>query len=481
VNVGQASLARRSKAKEAVPRPRLPYKQALAWLYSLQRFGIKLGLENIERLVDELRLGSARALACSSRRPRREAPAAPWKVIHVAGTNGKGSVCAIIDSICRAQGYRTGLFTSPHLVTFRERIRINGEMICEDAVANGLSTIRNLITDWDPHPTFFEVTTALALKYFFDPAGRGAKRDSGQLPSPSPFPSPRGERIKVRGASRDHDKLDVVILETGIGGRLDATNAIQSDVSVITRIDFDHEEWLGNTLVEIATEKAGIIKAGIPVVCAPQRPDAEKVIRARAMDCEAPLQFVTEFYERSPIALRGEYQKQNAAVAIAAIHAAKIEIDEKAIARGLARIDWPARFQKWDERTIIDGAHNPAAAHALAETWRETFDDERATLILAVLSDKDLHGICETLVAIADSVLLPRIRSERAASPDALAKILSTLTPPLPYSITPSVGEALDLARAKTNPILITGSLHFAGEVLAHLRGEPAAFEECAQ
>src|SRR5205085_72401 len=185
-------------------------KEALAWLYSLQRFGIKLGLENIRRLITEMHvdLGGAR-------------------VIHVAGTNGKGSVCAMIDSLCRAQGYRTGLFISPHLVTFRERIRVNGEMISEDAVADGLTIIRDLIADWDPHPTFFEITTALALKHFSEA------------------------------------RIDVVVLETGLGGRLDATNAVQSDVSVITPIGLDHEEWLGNTLAQIAGEKAGIIKPGV--------------------------------------------------------------------------------------------------------------------------------------------------------------------------------------------------------------------------
>jgi len=135
----------------------------------------------------------------------------------------------------------------------------------------------------------------------------------------------------------------------------------------------------------------------------------------------------------------------------------------------------------WDDRTIIDGAHNPAAARFLAETWREIFGDERATLVLAVLSDKNLHAICEALAPIANSVLLPKIRSERGAHPETLAKVLANITPPLPYSITSSVTDALDRARAKPNPILITGSLHFAGEVLAHLRGEPAAFEECAQ
>jgi dihydrofolate synthase/folylpolyglutamate synthase len=178
--------------------------------------------------------------------------------------------------------------------------------------------------------------------------------------------------------------------------------------------------------------------------------------------------------------LRGEYQKQNAAVAIAAIHAANIDVKERAIVRGLAAIEWPARFQKWDERTIIDGAHNPGAARVLAQTWREVFGD-KATLVLAVLSDKDLRGICEALAPIAASVLLPKIRSERAAARGELAKIFSIITPSLPYSITPSVPAALDIARANPTPILITGSLHFAGEVLAHLRGEPAAFEECSQ
>jgi dihydrofolate synthase / folylpolyglutamate synthase len=423
-----------------VPRPPLTYKEALAWLYSLQRFGIKLGLENIERLLDE-----CCSDVCVKRPALAAASASTFKIIHVAGTNGKGSVCAMIDSICRAQGYRTGLFTSPHLVTFRERIRVNGEMISEDAVANGLTSIRNLVANWEPHPTFFEVVTALALKHFSD------------------------------------TNVDIAILETGLGGRLDATNAVQSDVSVITPIDFDHEKWLGKTISEIAAEKAGIIKPGVPVVSACQRPEAEEVIRAGAANCRAPLEFVTEPYDETPIALAGLHQKQNAALAIAAICTAKMDVDSSAIARGLACIEWPARFQRWDERTIIDGAHNPAAAYAITETWREIFGAQRATLILAMLADKNLRAICEALAPISELVLLPKIRSERAADPKELAKILADITPSLPYSIAPSVGEALTVAGAKPNPILVTGSLHFAGEVLAHLRGEPSAFEECAQ
>jgi dihydrofolate synthase / folylpolyglutamate synthase len=411
-----------------VPRPLLSYTEALAWLYDLQRFGIKLGLENIRRLIAELYIDLRGS-----------------RVIHVAGTNGKGSVCAMIDSILRAHGYRTGFFTSPHLVTFRERIRVNGEMISQDAVANGLTDLRNLVRDWDPHPTFFEITTALGLRYF------------------------------------SSAKIEIAILETGLGGWLDATNVVRSNVSIITTIELDHQQWLGDTIEEIATQKAGIIKPKIPVVSATQRAEAEAVIRARAAECEAPLEFVNDSYQKTPVGLSGEHQKQNAALAIAALRAANIDINDSSIARGLASVDWPARFQHWNDRIVIDGAHNPAAARVLAKTWRETFGDERATLLLAILSDKDLRGICEALAPISESVLFPRIHSERAASPEDLARTLSTITPSLPYSVTASIDEALAKAQLRPAPTLITGSLHFAGEVLAHLRGEPAAFEECAQ
>jgi dihydrofolate synthase / folylpolyglutamate synthase len=414
VNVGEASV------------PRLSYQEALTWLYSLQRFGIKLGLENIRRLIDALHidLGNAR-------------------VIHVAGTNGKGSVCAMIDSICRAQGYRSGLFISPHLVTFRERIRVNGEMISEEVVADGLTNIREIVADWDPHSTFFEVTTALALQHFAN------------------------------------GKIDVVILETGLGGRLDATNAIQSNVSVITPIDLDHQQWLGDSIEQIAKEKAGIIKPHVPVISAAQKSEAAVVIQRRVAECEAPIQFVTDSHSTHPISLDGNYQKQNAALAIAALSAAKIDINDDAVKRGLAEIEWPARFQRWDESTIIDGAHNPAAACVLAETWREAFGDQPATLILAILSDKDLPEICEALAPIADYALLPRIRSERAANPQTLAKVMVDCG--IRCQIVGTFADALEKARARSTPILITGSLHFAGEALAYLQGKPAAFEECAQ
>jgi dihydrofolate synthase/folylpolyglutamate synthase len=411
-------------------------RDALAWLYSLQRFGIKLGLENIQRLIEKVPSASCRWDTGWKPVPR---------VIHVAGTNGKGSVCAMMDSILRTAGHRTGLFTSPHLVTFRERIRVNGEMLSEDAVASGLTLLRDLVRDWNPHPTFFEIVTALALKHFADA------------------------------------KIDIAILETGLGGRLDATNAVASDVAVITPIAFDHEKWLGDSIAKIAAEKAGIIKQGTPIVSAKQAADAEQVIRARATECKAPLQFITESYDRRPVALRGQHQKQNAAIAIAAVRAAGISIDDAAIARGLASVQWPARFQSWDDRTIIDGAHNPAAARILAETWREMFGNERATLILAVLADKNLAGICQALLPITDFVFLPKIRSERAAQRAEIARILASLDSVPSYLLSDSIADALQAARAKSNRILITGSLHFAGEALAFLQGKPAAFEECVQ
>ncbi len=404
------------------------YREALAWLYGTQRFGIKLGLENIQRLLGAL-----------------EVPAKEQRIVHVAGTNGKGSVCAMIDAVCRAQGYRTGLFTSPHLVTYRERIRVDGEMITEEKVAEGLSTIRSLTSDWEPHPTFFEITTALALIHFKE------------------------------------FRCEVVALETGLGGRLDATNAVQPVVSVITPIGYDHQAWLGNTLEEIAGEKAGIIKAHVPVVSAAQEPAAEKVLRARAIECEAPLKIVSGSYTNAPLALAGTHQKQNASLAIAALQSGGIAVQDQAIAQGLASVDWPARFQRWDERIIIDGAHNPAGARILAQTWTEVFGDQRATLIVAVLDDKDVAGICQALAPISASAILPKIRSERALPPEELARTLSATNPSLPYSIASSLGDALDQAHQRSNVILVTGSLHFAGETLAALRGDLAAFEECAQ
>ena len=413
---------------EATARPSTGYQEALAWVYRTQRFGIKLGLDNIRRLLSELSV-----------------PEKQQRIIHVAGTNGKGSVCAMIDAVCRAQGYRTGLFTSPHLVTYRERIRVDGEMIAEENVARGLNSIRTHVSDWDPHPTFFEITTALALIHFKERA------------------------------------CEVIVLETGLGGRLDATNAVEPVVSVITPIGYDHQAWLGNSLEEIAGEKAGIIKARVPVVSAVQEPAAEKILRARAAECEAPLEIASGLYTKTPLALVGAHQKQNASLALAALQSGGIAVEEEAITQGLASVDWPARFQFWDDRIIIDGAHNPAGAAVLAKTWREQFGDERATIILALLRDKDVPGIWRALAPIAQRMILPPAHNERALPAPELAKIGVALSPSLSISIASSIDDAFRQAQEERERVLVTGSLHFAGEALATLRGEMAAFEECAQ
>lgn len=415
-------------AGEASARPSPACKEALRWLYGTERFGIKLGLENISRLLREL-----------------EVPEKSQRIVHVAGTNGKGSVCAMVDAIARAQGYRTGLFTSPHLVSYRERIRVDGEMIGEDEVAAALTRIRDKISDWDPHPTFFEITTALALLHF-----------------------------KKRGC-------EVIALETGLGGRLDATNAVQPVVSLITPIGYDHQTWLGHSLEKIASEKAGIIKPCVPVVSAVQEPEAESVIRARAAACEAPLHVVTVPYTGTPLALAGAHQRENAALAIAALRFGGVAVNEGAIVRGLADVVWPARFQFWDDRIIIDGAHNPAGAGVLAKTWREQFGDERATIVLAVLADKDIAGILQALAPIAERMILPPARSERAMPREEIALVGANLFPGLPISLAPSLDAAFHEGRAGRERILVTGSLHFAGEALATLGGDAAALEECAQ
>jgi dihydrofolate synthase/folylpolyglutamate synthase len=350
----------------------------------------------------------------------------------------------MVDAISRAAEHRTGLYTSPHLVTFRERIRLNGDMITVEAIAQRLTDIRELCAGWDPHPTFFEITTALALRYFQD------------------------------------EGCAVVVLETGLGGRLDATNVMQPNASVITPISIDHQKWLGATLREIATEKAGIIKPGVPVVSARQLPVVEEVIRSRAAECESPITWSNEPYEAAPISLFGSYQKQNAGIALAAVRAARIEASEHDVIHGLSNVEWPARFQKWNDKVVIDGAHNPAAAAILTQTWQESLGPERATVVLAVLSDKDLLGILAALRPITRRLILPHIQSERATPPADIVPVAQQIGAQ-DVHVVMDFAEAMTLASDNPERILITGSLHFAGEALAALRGEPAAFEECAQ
>ncbi len=395
------------------------FAEAVEWLYGTQVHGIRPGLDTTWRLVGALGVDPAR-----------------MKFIHVAGTNGKGSVCAMLDAICRVAGLKTGLFTSPHLVTFRERIRVDGEMIGEAEVAARLTAIHKLSAGWNPAPTFFEITTALALAHF---QNAGAQ---------------------------------IVVLETGMGGRLDSTNIVTPLVSVLTPIEFDHERWLGATLAEIAAEKAGIIKAFIPVVSAPQPEEVAAVIKHTASERRSLLHEVREPMENVPIGLAGRYQRWNAALAVHALDHARLDIPLDAITRGLAEVTWPGRFQKIGDRMILDGAHNPAAARCLVETWREVFGDEKATLVLGILQDKNLRGICETLMPIAARIIAVTVQNPRSASAEKLCETARSIDSNFPCLPAASLCGALASANTYSEPILVAGSLFLVGAMLAFLHDE---------
>jgi len=408
------------------------YRESLAWLYATQQFGIKLGLENVRRLLA--------ALGWSGERQR---------FLHVAGTNGKGSLCAMLDAICRAQKIRTGLFTSPHLVTFRERIRIDGELIDEENVARGLSRIREIVADWEMHPTFFEIVTALALVFF------------------------------------QRENADVAVLETGMGGRLDATNVVTPRASIITAIDFDHQAWLGETLREIAAEKAGIIKPRVPVVSTSQKADVAEVLEKTAVKQDVKLSFVYTSLETFEIALVGSHQKLHAALAVAALREAEIHVDENAIRAGLRDVVWPGRFQKIRnpqsairDLIVIDGAHNPAAAARLVATWREEFGDERATIVLGILRDKNVAEICAALAPIAESFVATPVRNPRSSSAAEICASLASAAPNAHCTAAENFREAMKIAESsasafraaknRSGKILICGSLFLVGEALVH-------------
>jgi dihydrofolate synthase / folylpolyglutamate synthase len=388
------------------------YEESLVWLYSTQQFGIKLGLENIRSLLQAL--GD---------------PQQRLAFLHVAGTNGKGSVCAMLDSILRAAGHRTGLYTSPHLVDFRERIRVDGRKIPAEAVRRGLEILRKLAADWTHSPTFFELATALALRHF-------AEAD-----------------------------CEFVVLETGMGGRLDATNAVVPLASVITPVALDHTRWLGTTLSEVAWEKAGIIKPKVPVISARQEPEAAAVIISRAEELGCSLKWIEAPLDGVELGLRGGHQRENAAVAVAALEAAGLKIPADAVAQGLRDICWPGRFQIVAERLVLDGCHNPHAAARLLMNWREVFGAEKAAIIFGALADKDFHAMLEILAPISREVCFVPVRSERSAAPETLASACA-----LPHRVFASVREALDATQGRT---LVTGSLFLVGEVLELLGFEP--------
>jgi dihydrofolate synthase/folylpolyglutamate synthase len=378
------------------------------------------------------------------------------RFIHVAGTNGKGSTCAMIASALRVSGLRTGLYTSPHLVDPRERIQMDGEWISEqdwcaafDAVHGSVESLlaRDRI---DAHPSFFETLTAMAFVAF---ARLGA---------------------------------DVVVLETGLGGRLDATNVVDPEIAVITPIDFDHESFLGSSIESIAAEKAGIVKAGRPAVFSAQRPAAFGILERRALEMEAPVtlssewriedlhlekfgsRFILSADEEIPIVcpLAGEHQVENARTAVAALNV--FGVSAAAIGEGIARASWPGRLERISTNpdVILDGAHNPAGARALAAYIQLFFGKEPLRIIYGAMRDKAVDEVIGTLFPLAAEVVLTAPDQPRALSPISLAELAEAADHPN-IRIAGSLGEALGMIREKPMTTFITGSLFVVGEARA--------------
>jgi len=411
------------------------YSEAIQFLYGLRLFGAKFGLENTFKLA---------ALAGN--------PQSKLRFIHVAGTNGKGSTCAMLESIYRAAGLRVGLFTSPHLVSFRERIQINRQLISESEVVRLVEELQPLLKQFpaDHHPTFFEVVTVLALKFFAE------------------------------------QKCDLVIWETGLGGRLDATNIVAPLAGVITNIAFDHQQWLGETLEEIAFEKAGIIKPGIPVVTSVDEPEALTVIEKIAREKNASLVKVDSGFriQDSGLSLLGDHQKQNAALAMATIKILQrqIPVSQEQVEIGLQNVNWPGRLQLVQkpngQNILLDGAHNVAGANVLREAIECDFPSQKdRAFILGILHDKDWRQICEMLAPLAEKIFTVPVSSERTANPGKLAEICRAANPAAKISLEMSLADALKKTSVE-DFVVITGSLYLVGEALELLHLLPETKSE---
>ncbi|MFY9177892.1 MAG: folylpolyglutamate synthase/dihydrofolate synthase family protein [Caldicoprobacterales bacterium] len=428
------------------------YNQALEYIYRAYKFGSKLGLENITDLLN--RLGN---------------PQYKFKYIHVAGTNGKGSVTSMIAHILHEAGYKVGMFTSPYLENFTERIQINlKEMPREDlgAVTEIVKEkVEEMVAEGRNHPTVFEIITAIGLVYF-------AKQ-----------------------------QVDMAVVEVGLGGRFDATNVVDKPLlSVITSIGFDHMDVLGNTLGEIAFEKAGIIKPGRPVVTYPQLSEAISVLRQVSKDRNALLYEVSpdqinvkesslegnffDFrykdreYKDLRLNLIGEHQLLNAATALTAIEVVRglgVLVPETSIYQGLARTKWPGRLEKVYQNPliIIDGAHNAAGASALADTISKYFDKEEVTLVLGILNDKEVDAVVSKVCPLAHTTVTTKPDNPRAMDPEQLSsKALEycdrVITEP---KIPDAIDKAIDIA-GHQGVVLICGSLYLAGTARTHIKSK---------
>lgn len=432
--------------------PDRSYQETIDYLYALQKHGVKLGLENSVALMKIM--GD----------PHRK-----FRTVHIAGTNGKGSTSAFIASILAAAGYRVGLYTSPHLVSFTERIRINGIPITEAKVVEIAGRVRkgyqpssSVHENRGLNPTFFEVTTAVAFTYFAE------------------------------------EGVDIAVVEVGMGGRLDSTNVVTPLVSVITNIDLEHTEFLGNRLELIAAEKAGVIKAGVPVVTGASQPAVLRVIQHEADAKQAPVyrlgrafrperiastgkqrfdyRGIKGSYDRCEISLLGRYQVDNACLAVAAIEClgdAGIIVSEAAIRTGLEQTCWEGRLEGVSRRPDIylDGAHNPASARKLAAAVTDLKAGyRRLVLVIGILGDKDFRGILSELVPLADEVIVTRPEYSRAMDLASLAAEAREVHSAVDAADT--VYHAIKKAKEKAGPddlILVTGSLYVVGEARAAL------------
>ena len=421
------------------------YEAARDRLYALQQFGIHLGLETISSLLSEL--GN---------------PQGRFPVLHVAGTNGKGSVAAVTASILQAAGIRVGLYTSPHLLDFRERIRVRGQCIPEGRVVELFDAIRSLPSFAVP-PTFFETATAMAFQYFAE------------------------------------ERVDIAVMEVGLGGRCDATNVCESIGTVVTNVSFDHEKYLGSSLEAIAFEKAGILKPNVPLVVGPVDQSVDGVLQEQARQKQVrTFTFGKEFrsvshpsgtfdyagmhrdYVNLRCALEGEHQTLNAACALALLEAGvmpRTTISERAVRQGLEQVSWPGRLERLRRHPLIlcDGAHNPAAAECLKISLQRNVSEQRERrliLVVGMMQDKNLAAFLNTLVPLADVVILTRINSPRAATVRALKEALPVIDRPLYERETPEA--ATDLATCLANEkdlICITGSLFLVGHVKSLMTG----------
>ncbi|MDT7688829.1 MAG: dihydrofolate synthase / folylpolyglutamate synthase [Acidobacteriota bacterium] len=429
------------------------FDESVSYLLSLghETIAIKLGLDNVTRLLR--RLGN---------------PQAPFPSVQIAGTNGKGSTAAMLESICRAAHLRAGLYTSPHLVSITERIRTGGREISREAFALHATRVRAASAEVEREskalPTFFEQVTAIALDAF---------REA---------------------------RVDIAILETGLGGRLDATTAARAATIAITPIALDHQDYLGNTLAEIAAEKAAIIYPGVrAAIIAPQEPEAEEVILRRCRECEVEPRFATHDieieeasddgrlrirlrtetaeYEGVRLALRGRHQLTNAAVAIAlaeSLAESGFQISREQIVEGLEQAEHAGRLEleTFEGTTFLfDGAHNPAGARAL-RAYLDEFAARPVTMIFGAMRDKALAEIGNILFPVASRLVLTEPLSPRAATVEELLRAVPVPPSSSTIALAPSSRDALVLARTHTPPdglVCVTGSLYLVGEVKALL------------